>query len=80
MNTTWPFNRQGQRDVLNLKNQHGDFLIAHQAVLHQALQTLKDDLHSSYSILLGPIFINLSIPYAFPSISGWRVTTLHYSS
>ena len=31
-----------------------DFLIAHQAVLHQAPQTLKDDLHSSYSFLLGP--------------------------
>ena len=31
-----------------------DFLIAHQAVLHQAPQTLKDDLHSSYSLLLGP--------------------------
>ena len=31
-----------------------DFLVAHQAVLHQALQTLKDDLHSSYSLLLGP--------------------------
>ena len=29
-----------------------DFLIAHQVVLHQALQTLKDDLHSSYSLLL----------------------------
>ena len=33
-----------------------DFLIVHQAVLHQALQTLKDDLHSSYSLLLGPSF------------------------
>ena len=33
-----------------------DFLIAHQAVLHPAPQTLKDDLHSSYSLLLGPIF------------------------
>ena len=31
-----------------------DFLIAHQAVLHQAPQTLKDDLHSPYSLLLGP--------------------------
>ena len=30
-----------------------DFLIVHQAVLHQAPQTLKDDLHSSYSLLLG---------------------------
>ena len=35
---------------------HQDFLIAHQAVLHQAPQTLKDDLHSSYSLLLGPSF------------------------
>ena len=31
-----------------------DFLIAHQVVLHQAPQMLKDDLHSSYSLLLGP--------------------------
>ena len=34
------------------KSRH-DFLKAHQAVLHQAPQTLKDDLHSSYSFLLG---------------------------
>ena len=33
-----------------------DFLIAHQAVLEQALQTLKDDLQSSYSLLLGQSF------------------------
>ena len=31
-----------------------DFLLAHQAVLHQAPQSLKEDLHSSYSLLLGP--------------------------
>ena len=31
-----------------------DFLLAHQAILHQALQSLKEDLHSSYSLLLGP--------------------------
>ena len=30
------------------------FLIVHQAVLHQCPQILKDDLHSSYSLLLGP--------------------------
>ena len=30
------------------------FLMAHQAVLQQALQSLKEDLHSSYSLLLGP--------------------------
>ena len=33
---------------------HQDFLLAHQAVLHQAPQSLKEDLHSSYSLLLGP--------------------------
>ena len=38
--------------MMENKSRH-DFLIAHQAVLHQALQTLKDDLHSSYSLLLG---------------------------
>ena len=32
-----------------------DFLLVHQAVLHQALQSLKEDLHSSYSLLLGPL-------------------------
>ena len=43
--------------TLRMENKsHQDFLIAHQAVLHQALQTLKDDLHSSYSLLLGPSF------------------------
>ena len=56
-----------------------DFLITHQAVLHQAPQTLKDDLHSSYSLLLGPYSVIPSIPYARPSISSWRATTLHYS-
>ena len=40
--------------VLMMENKsHCDFLIAHQAVLHQAPQTLKDDLHSSCSLLLG---------------------------
>ena len=32
-----------------------DFLLAHQAVLLQAPQSLKEDLHSSYSLLLGPL-------------------------
>ena len=31
-----------------------DFLLAHQAVLHQAPPSLKENLHSSYSLLLGP--------------------------
>ena len=57
-----------------------DFLIVHQAVLHQAPQTLKEDLHSSFSLLLGAIVIILSIPYACSSTSGWRAATLHYSS
>ena len=32
---------------------HQDFLLVHQAVLQQAPQSLKEDLHSSYSLLLG---------------------------
>ena len=31
-----------------------DFLLAHQAVLHQAPPSPKENLHSSYSLLLGP--------------------------
>ena len=33
---------------------HQHFLIAHQAVLHQAPPLLQENLHSSYSLLLGP--------------------------
>ena len=35
-------------------NSHQHFLVAHQAVLHQAPPSLKENLHSSYSLLLGP--------------------------
>ena len=38
--------------VENKSHQH--FLVAHQAVLHQAPPSLKEILHSSYSLLLGP--------------------------
>ena len=42
--------------TLKVENKsHQDFLLAHQAVLHQALQSLKEDPHSSYSLLLGPL-------------------------
>ena len=34
------------------------FLVAHQAVLHQAPPSLKENLHSSYSLLLGPLSIS----------------------
>ena len=65
--------RELEACALMMENKsHHDFLIAHQAVLHQDLQTLKDDLHSSYSLLLGTIV-------AHPSLSDWRATTLYYS-
>ena len=32
---------------------HQDFLSTHQAILHHTPQSLKEDLHSSYHILLG---------------------------
>ena len=42
-----------------------DFLSAHQAILCHALQSLKEDLHSSYHILLGQSSSSLqSIPFA----------------
>ena len=41
--------------ALRVENKsHQDFLMAHQAVLQQAPQSLKEDCHSSYSLLLGP--------------------------
>ena len=55
-----------------------DFLIAHQAVLHQAPQTLKEDLHSSYSLLLGPSSSShqsLTLASA-PQAEGWLLSTI----
>ena len=44
---------------------HQDFLSAHQAVLSHAPQSLKENLHSSYHILLGQSSLSLqSIPFA----------------
>ena len=43
---------------------HQDFLPAHQAVWHHAPQSLKENLHSSYHILLGQSSLSLqSIPF-----------------
>ena len=55
-----------------------DFLMAHQAVLQQALQSLKEDLHSSYSLLLGPSSsshrpITLT---PTPQAEGWPLSTI----
>ena len=42
-----------------------DFLSAHQAILHHAQQSLKEELHSSYNILLGNLSSSLqSIRFA----------------
>ena len=55
-----------------------DFLIVHQAVLHQALQTLKEDLHPSYSLLLGPsLSSHQSLMLASaPQAEGWLLSTI----
>ena len=43
-----------ERWALDAENKsHQDFLLAHQAILHHAPQSLKENLHSSYHILLG---------------------------
>ena len=52
--------------ALDVENKsHQDFLFTHQAILHHAPQSLKEDLHSSYHILLGQSSSSLqSIPFA----------------
>ena len=52
--------------ALDVENKsHQDFLSAHQAVLCHAPQSLKEDLHSSYHILLGQSSSSLQpIPFA----------------
>ena len=43
-----------ERQALDAENKsHQDFLFAHQAILRHAPQSLKENLHSSYHILLG---------------------------
>ena len=55
-----------EEQALDVENKsHQDFLSAHQAILHHAPQSLKEDLHSSYHILLGQLSSSLqSIPSA----------------
>ena len=65
--------------TLKVENKsHQDFLLAHQAVLHQALQSLKEDLHSSYSLLLGPSSSSrLSITLTpMTKAGGWPLSTI----
>ena len=55
-----------------------DFLLAHQAVLHRLPQSLKEDLHSSYSLLLGPSSSShWSItPTPAPQVEGQPLSTI----
>ena len=56
---------------------HQDFLFVHLAILHQAPQSLKEDLHSSYHILLGQSSLPFqSIPFTTaPQAEGQPPTT-----
>ena len=65
--------------TLKVENKsHQDFLLAHQAVLHQALQSLKEDFPSSYSLLLGPLLSShQSITLTpMPKVGGWPLSTI----
>ena len=55
-----------EEQALDAENKsHQDFLSTHQAILHHAPLSLKEDLHSSYHILLGQSSSSLqSIPFA----------------
>ena len=62
--------------VENKSHQH--FLVAHQAVLHQAPPSLKEILHSSYSLLLGPLLSShqpLTLTPA-PQVEGQLLSTI----
>ena len=59
---------------------HQDFLMVHQAVLQQALQSLKEDLHSSYSLLLGPSSSSRQSLHARLNTRGGRTATFQYFS
>ena len=62
--------------VENRSHQH--FLVAHQAVLHQALPLLKENLHSSYSLLLGPSLSSCQphILTPTPQVEGQPLSTI----
>ena len=65
--------------ALKVENKsHQDFMLAHQAVLHQALQSLKEDLHSSYSLLLGPSSSSCRsiMPTPAPQVEGRPLSTI----
>ena len=48
--------RELEEQALEAENKsHQDFLFTHQAILHHAPQSLKENLHSSYHILLGQL-------------------------
>ena len=62
--------------VENKSCQH--FLVAHQAVLHQAPPSLKENLHSCYSLLLGPSLSShqpLTLTSA-PQVEGQPLSTI----
>ena len=69
---------QLDEQALEVENRNWqDFLSTHLAVLHHAPPSLKEDLHSSYNILLGNLSLSLqSIPSArAPQTQGWPPVT-----
>ena len=54
------------------------FLVAHQTVLHQAPPLFKENLHSSYSLLLGPSFSSHQplTPTPAPQVEGQSLSTI----
>ena len=68
-----------EMQALKVENKsHQHFLVAHQAVLHQAPPSLKENLHSSYSLLLGPLLSShqpLTLTPA-PQVEGQLLSTI----
>ena len=69
--------RELEERALEAENKsHQDFLFVHQAILHQAPQSLKENLHFTYHILLGQSSFQF-IPFAkVPQAEGQLLVTI----
>ena len=63
--------------ALEVENKsHQDFLFAHLAILHQAPQSLKENLHSTYNLLLGQSLFQLIPSAKVPQAEGQLLMTI----
>ena len=68
-----------EAQALRAKNRsHQDFLLTHQMVLHQAPNSIKEDLYFSYSLLLGSSSPHLQCTPFSPALQAQSEPTLSH--